>query len=65
MTAVLTRTHTCGFDCDCIQVAAAKVTLAARCDVHGTDGNAATGLKFRAELEAKVRASSICELLLL
>eukprot|EP00953_Heterococcus_sp_UTEX-ZZ885_P031647 16587-Heterococcus_DN1.PRE.7 len=37
-----------------LKVAAAKVTLAARCDVHGTDGNAATGLKFRAELEAKI-----------
>jgi RNA processing factor Prp31 len=48
-----------------MQVAAAKVTLAARCDVHGTDGNAATGLKFRAELEAKVRIFRVHELLLL
>ena len=38
-----------------MQVTAAKVVLAARCDVHKSDHSAATGMQMRAEIEGKVR----------
>jgi hypothetical protein len=41
------------------QVVGAKVVLAVRCDLHNSSPSADVGLRFRQELEAKVRHASL------